>query len=147
MRSGERPRYMLDATVLRNIAASDAGFWRILIRMVLAGQKNICISAMAAAELHKAINNHKLVRAERGKLQSMIGMFDIVGFDAEAAKVAGELTATHGRAGKTTPRPDYMIAGHAVHLGCVLVTSNTKHFEGFPGLKLENWLSPQPLRV
>ena len=142
MPSSERQEYMFDATVLRNIAASGAGFWRIIIRIMVAGYRNICISALGAAELHKAINNHKLKRAERATLSNMLGLFEIVPFDATAAKVSGELTATHGRAGKTTPRPDYMIAGHAVHIGRILVTSNTKHFEGFPGLKLENWLKP-----
>jgi len=83
---------MFDATVLRNIAASGAGFWRIIIRIMVAGYRNICISALAAAELHKAINNHKLKRAERATLSNMLGLFEIVPFDATAAKVSGELS-------------------------------------------------------
>jgi tRNA(fMet)-specific endonuclease VapC len=35
-----------------------------------------------------------------------------------------------------------MIAGHARHLGCTLVTNNQKHFSKMPGLQLENWVTP-----
>jgi len=34
---------------------------------------------------------------------------------------------------------DQLIAGQARYLGATLVTSNTKHFEHVPGLRLENW--------
>ena len=142
MRSDNPAKYMVDSTVLRNIAASDAGFWRIITRMMVAGIGNINISAIAAAEIHKAIHNHKLTRVERDKLSHWLGVLEVTNFDSGAAKTAGELTASHGRTGKTTPKPDYMIAGHAVHLRRILITSNTRHFEGFPGLKLENWLKP-----
>jgi len=132
-------KYMLDATALRNIAARDTGAIKIMFRMALVGFGKIGISAIAAAEIHKAIDNHKLTRFERGLLESWLNLFKIMPFDAAAAETAGRLAAKHGRGGRTTPKPDYLIAGHAVQLGCVLVTNNTRHFAGFPGLKLEDW--------
>jgi tRNA(fMet)-specific endonuclease VapC len=34
---------------------------------------------------------------------------------------------------------DTMIAGHAIAVGAVLVTSNERHFVRIPGLRIENW--------
>lgn len=35
---------------------------------------------------------------------------------------------------------DTLMAAHALSLGLVVVTNNTKHFSRVPGLKLENWI-------
>jgi tRNA(fMet)-specific endonuclease VapC len=34
------------------------------------------------------------------------------------------------------------IAGHALAIGAVLVTNNTREFERVPGLRVENWSQP-----
>ena len=36
-----------------------------------------------------------------------------------------------------------MLAAHALAMGAVLVTDNTRHFERVEGLSLENWLRDQ----
>lgn len=38
--------------------------------------------------------------------------------------------------------PDYLIAGHALSLGFVVVTDNLKHFDGIENLTVENWRKP-----
>jgi tRNA(fMet)-specific endonuclease VapC len=35
---------------------------------------------------------------------------------------------------------DLLIAAHALFLGAVLVTDNTREFERVPGLNIENWI-------
>jgi tRNA(fMet)-specific endonuclease VapC len=35
-----------------------------------------------------------------------------------------------------------MIAAHALAVGAVIVTDNTKHFSRISGLVIENWLRP-----
>ena len=35
---------------------------------------------------------------------------------------------------------DLLIAAHALHLGCTLVTNNTEEFKCVRGLGLENWI-------
>ena len=135
-------KFMLDSNVLRSIAANDAGFWRIIEKVTGYGYDNLCLSAIVAAELHKAANNHKLTRKERDTIKAWMELLKIVPFGADAAQVSGELAAKHSRLGGAVTKPDYMIAGHAVQLGCVIVTNNIKHFEGFPSLKIQNWIKP-----
>jgi predicted nucleic acid-binding protein len=58
-----------------------------------------------------------------------------------------EMAATHfasiaielHRSGIPLGSMDTMIAGHAIAVGAVLVTSNERHFVRIPGLSIENW--------
>ena len=58
-----------------------------------------------------------------------------------------EMAATHfasiavelHRSGISVGSMDTMIAGHAIAVGAVLVTSNERHFARVPGLNIENW--------
>jgi predicted nucleic acid-binding protein len=58
-----------------------------------------------------------------------------------------EIAATHfasiaielHRSGIPLGSMDTMIAGHAIAVGAVLVTSNERHFVRIPGLSIENW--------
>lgn len=135
-------KYMLDANVLRHIAAKERGFENILLRIREVGVKNLWLSVIVAAELYKAINNHKLERAEREALKKMLDALTVFHFDIDEAMEAGELAAEASRKGITIPSPDYLIAGHALSLGCVVVTDNVKHFAGIEGLRVENWIRP-----
>lgn len=136
-------KYMLDANVLRHLAAQDAGSEHIFKRVQEIGIKHLCLSSIVAAELHKTIHNHKLERAERLMIKKMLDALNVMDFGMKAAEVAGEAAAQALRKGKALSTPDYMIAGHALMLGCIMVTDNLKHFEGIAGLKVENWRKPK----
>ena len=43
--------------------------------------------------------------------------------------------------GQVAPSMDLLIAATAVAHNAILVTHNTKHFEGIDGLQLEDWLA------
>lgn len=132
-------KYMLDSNVLRHIAARDTGYKNIIGNIQRVGVKRLCVSAIVAAELHKAINNHKLERVERQAIQSMLDAVSVFDFGEDEAAVAGEMAAAASRKGRAIPSPDYLIAGHALNLGFVVVTDNDKHFSGIPDLTVENW--------
>jgi tRNA(fMet)-specific endonuclease VapC len=61
-------------------------------------------------------------------------------WDEAAADAHGRLRAKLRRAGTPIGDFDEMIAGHALALGAVLVTDNTRHFRLVDGLALENWI-------
>jgi tRNA(fMet)-specific endonuclease VapC len=135
-------KYMLDANVLRHLAAHDVGYKNIILNIQRVGIKSLFVSVIVAAELHKAINNHKLERAERKTIQDMLNALSLVHFDEGDAEVSGEIAAAALRKGRSIPVPDYLIAGHALNLGFVMVTDNTKHFDAIEGLTVENWRKP-----
>ena len=56
------------------------------------------------------------------------------------AQRADALKADQGAAGGPSHLPDLLIAAHALALGMILVTSNTKRFSAIPGLSIEDWL-------
>ena len=65
---------------------------------------------------------------------------EILSFDAEAAAAYGSLRTTLERQGTPIGAMDLLIAAHALRLGVILVTHNTREFERVPGLTLENWV-------
>lgn len=63
-------------------------------------------------------------------------------WDVAAAQAHGNLRAELRTTGTRIGDMDEMIAGHALSVGAVLVTDNTKHCERVDGLALENWRRP-----
>lgn len=58
---------------------------------------------------------------------------------AEVASATGDLDARLQREGKRIELADVCIAATALVFDLVLVTRNVRHFQGVPGLALENW--------
>ena len=60
-------------------------------------------------------------------------------WDAEAATHFARIAIDLHRSGSPIGSMDTMIAGHAIAVGAVLVTSDERHFARVTGLKIENW--------
>lgn len=58
---------------------------------------------------------------------------------AEVAERCGQIRASMFDRGQGQPLPDLLIAATAMVHGLTLVTHNTKHFTGIPGLVVEDW--------
>ena len=75
--------------------------------------------------------------------RDIVPTFQIIGFDLQAACLAGEIYAKLERTRQRIGIPDTSIAAIAPQEGFSVVTSNTGHFQrivnlGYP-LQLENW--------
>jgi predicted nucleic acid-binding protein len=64
----------------------------------------------------------------------------VLPFDLESARVFGRLKASLEKRGLPRSEPDLRIAAIGLQHGLTLVTGNVRHFEGIPGLAVENWL-------
>lgn len=64
--------------------------------------------------------------------------------DLDSALASGELRAEAYRQGLPSSYADSLIAGAAKAHGLTLVTRNTRHFEHFSGLRVENWFELPP---
>jgi tRNA(fMet)-specific endonuclease VapC len=66
---------------------------------------------------------------------------EIADFDETAADAYGEIRAVLEKAGTPIGPLDTKIGAHALSLGVVLVTHNTREFRRIPGLAVQDWLS------
>ena len=64
----------------------------------------------------------------------------ILPFDEHSALVYGKLRAKLEKRGLAKSEPDLRIAAIALQHRFILVTGNTRHFQGIPRLKIENWI-------
>lgn len=65
--------------------------------------------------------------------------FEVVDFNKEDARHAGEIRATLAKIGQPVGPYDVLLAGQAVARDLTLITHNTRKFSRVPGLKLEDW--------
>ena len=66
---------------------------------------------------------------------------EIASFNREAAKVYGQVRATLEKKGTPIGVLDTMIGAHALALGVILTTNDTRKFSRIKGLTLVDWLN------
>ena len=131
--------YMLDTN-----AASDAmrGHPALDAKLQALPPGQWCISAVTCSEIRSGV----AMRREAVRLHRIVDEFlriaPIMPWDAKAATRHGDLRADLKARGTPIGDFDEMIAAHALALGAVVVTDNTRHFARVPGLVIENWLRP-----
>lgn len=99
----------------------------------------IALSAFVVAELDYGAKASVNRTRNLERLYRFIDLVTIVPFDGESARIFGTVKSELRKIGKPTGEIDAMIASVAMAQDAVLVTSNIKHFENIPGLKLEVW--------
>lgn len=125
-------KYLLDTNICSAvIRAKDES----LLPRTLRNWGESAISAITAHELEMWLTATGPQRSQR--IRGLLGALTIHPFDTTAAASAAKVRAA------TLARPlaayDALIAGHALALGCVLVTADAD-FKRVPGLRTENWL-------
>lgn len=102
------------------------------------------ISSITLAELE--FGAAKSQRAEQAKLAltEFLQPLEIAPFDEAAAADYGGLRAALEGTGKPIGPLDTLIAAHALALGSVLVTNNSREFRRVPGLAVEDWTRSGP---
>lgn len=72
---------------------------------------------------------------ERTNVKNLIEDIPVAPFDADAGSSYGPLRFA-------TEILDNLIAAHATSLGVIVVTTNVRDFANYPGVIIENWLTP-----
>jgi tRNA(fMet)-specific endonuclease VapC len=134
-------RYLLDTSIVSS-PVSKRPDPAILKRLDEHGPE----CAIAAPVWHELIYGCR--RLPKGKRRAMLEAYlrDVVRrsfpnlpYDEAAATWHGEERPRLEAIGKSAPFVDGQIAAVAHVHGLVLVTTNETHFEGFEGLRVENW--------
>lgn len=98
----------------------------------------LAVSSLTVGELRFGAEKRKSKKLH-GLIDSFLTGIGVVAFDLDAANHFGKLCAQLARRGTPIGIVDTMIASHALALGRVLVTNNTRHFTKVAGLSVENW--------
>ena len=76
---------------------------------------------------------------ERYLMSSVSNIFPVLPYDKAAAEWHASERARLSRLGRTPPYADGQIAAIAAVNSLILVTGNAADYDGFEGLKIENW--------
>lgn len=130
--------YLLDTNILIAISKEKPGLAQ---RLQQYAAKDILIPAVVLAEIEYGIAKSLRQKQNRLVYDAIVRNFQIVRFDAEAARCYGPIRADLEKEGRLIGPYDLLIAAQAVAIGATLVTDNTGEFSRIKVLKLENWLA------
>jgi tRNA(fMet)-specific endonuclease VapC len=136
--------YLLDTDVLSQLAKRRRPEG-LMARLAAVPMAALFTSAINVAEIY-----HGLFRmaGKDGLAESLLEFFDgqvfprltVLPFDREDARAYGRLRAALEKKGRPRFEPDLQIAAIALRHRLAVVTGNVRHFDGIPGLRIENWL-------
>ena len=131
-------RYMLDTNLC--IAIMKRRPAAIQARLIDLSTDEVAISGIVAAELWYGVAYSQKKKQNETALRDFLSYVTVLDWPQEASHLYGQIRA--GRQEKGTPigAMDLLIAAHALFLGAVLVTDNTRELRRVPGLKVENWM-------
>ncbi|MDD3759554.1 MAG: type II toxin-antitoxin system VapC family toxin [Acidithiobacillus sp.] len=98
----------------------------------------VAISTVTACELAFGVAKSQSERNHRA-LQMFMAPLEILPFDESVVWQYAQVRSDLERQGQPIGALDMMIAAHALALGAILVTNNTKEFSRVAELKIENW--------
>lgn len=128
-------RYILDANaVIALLKDSDS---KISRRVRKVPPADVVVSSIVAHELFFGACKSKRVKHNLDIFDALL--FQVVEFDKEDAREAGEIRAFLSNAGTPIGPYDVLLAGQAKARGLTVITHNVKEFGRVPGLKVENW--------
>jgi tRNA(fMet)-specific endonuclease VapC len=127
-------KFLLDTNAVIAVLKGHAG---ILERLQRRRPEDFGLSAIVTHELFSGAFRSQRVSENLARIGGL--RLEILSFDPEDARRAGEVRARLASAGTPIGAYDMLIAGQALARGLVLVTRNTGEFQRVDGLRVEDW--------
>lgn len=127
-------RFLLDSNAVIALMKGHSGF---LTRLRRHRPLDFGIPAIVAHELFYGAYKSQKTADNLARVDAL--RFEVLEFDREDARQAGELRARLAAAGTPIGPYDVLIAGQAMARSLTLVTHNTREFQRVPGLFVEDW--------
>lgn len=135
-------KYLFDTDIISALMKGTAAA-AITRRLLSASGNRQAISTITVYEIYYGAHRSRDPRLFIDLFESrVLPSIDVIGFDDNAARIAGRVRAERERRGIPIATADLQIAATALASGSILVTGNTRHFDGIPGLDIENWMAP-----
>lgn len=131
--------YLLDTNIVSDLVRNPRG--RVTQRIREIGEAQVHTSIIIAAELRYGAAKSGSPRLT-AQLEAVLGVLEILPFEAPADAAYGVLRARLEKAGRLIGANDLLIAAQTVTLGETLVTDNEREFGRIDELVCENWLRP-----
>jgi tRNA(fMet)-specific endonuclease VapC len=131
-------RFMLDTdSCIALIKRKPA---KMLNKLTSHAPGDVGLSTVTLAELRYGVAKSAQKERNSQALDEFLLPLEIADFDEMSAGSYGEVRAALENAGTPIGPLDTQIGAHALSLGAVLVTHNTREFRRIPGLAVEDWL-------
>jgi tRNA(fMet)-specific endonuclease VapC len=130
--------FLLDTNILIAMSKQRPGLAERLEGIPAAA---VVLSSVVVAEIEYGIAKSGRRQHNRRVFDTLLSGFQVLPFDAAAARLYGPIRANLEKRGRLIGPYDLMIAAHARSVEAVLVTDKTKEFGRVAGLKIENWLA------
>jgi tRNA(fMet)-specific endonuclease VapC len=127
--------YLLDANAVIALLENRSG--NLAERVRRHAVSDIAISAIVLHELFFGAFKSRHVTENVSRVDAL--RFEVLEFDKDDARQAGEVRASLAAAGSPIGPYDVLIAGQAISRNRVVVTRNTREFSRVPRLRIENW--------
>ncbi|WP_027669301.1 type II toxin-antitoxin system VapC family toxin [Rhizobium leguminosarum] len=127
-------KYLLDANA---VIALMKGNERLIAELRKHRPQHFALSAIVAHELFYGA--YKSLRTDENLARIDALQFNILEFDRNDARKAGEIRAALQALGTPIGPYDVLIAGQAASRGLILITRNLREFERVADLQTENW--------
>jgi tRNA(fMet)-specific endonuclease VapC len=132
------PLYLLDTNILIH---AQRGHPNVLKRMREAGQSNLVLSSLVAAELAYGVEKSTYKKKNKAALEALLAAFAVVPWDESPMWSYAENYHRLRTDGTPIGELDLLIGCQALALNAICVTNNIREFERIKGLKLENWVA------
>jgi len=128
-------RYLLDTNAVIRLLNSPRSPLSSKVRQHRPA--DICISSVVSHELFYGAFKSGRQQVNVGLVDSL--QFEVLEFDKEDSRKAGEIRAMLAISGTPIGAYDVLIAGQAMARDLTLITRNTKEFSRVSGLELDDW--------
>lgn len=126
--------FLLDTNAVIGLSKNNIG---LNTNLRLHRPQDIVVSTIIMHELYLGAYKGQRTAYSLATIEGM--EFNVLDFDKEDARRAGELRAFLAGSGTPIGPYDILIAGQALARSLTLITRNTREFERVKGLSVENW--------
>jgi tRNA(fMet)-specific endonuclease VapC len=132
--------YLLDTNAVVALLRNKPTKVRERYRKAEASADSLALSSVVLFELWYGVAKSSHVPENTERLRILLsGNLDLLDFDDEDAKTAGQVRAALEKSGTPIGAYDLLIAGQALRRGLTVVTANTTEFGRVTGLSWQDW--------
>jgi tRNA(fMet)-specific endonuclease VapC len=132
--------FLLDTNAVVALLRNKPAQVRERYRQAQAARDTLALSSVVLFELWYGVARSSQVAENTERLRILLsGDLDLLDFDDEDGRIAGQIRAALEQDGKPIGAYDLLIAGQALRRGLTVVTANTGKFGRVAGLSWQDW--------